>query len=110
MRRFLSHAAAAAASIVAFGLSSFASAALFTDNFNTGASSSNYTAITTDVTSAFPTYGYDYSAMGIPSAPHSGDSSTLGVRLDANFSGTPQAEAVTLATVQQFTGDYTVRF
>jgi hypothetical protein len=88
-----------------------ARAAVFSDNFNNAVTSAgNYSVVSTDNTSAFPTYAYDYSAMGIPSAPHSGDSSTLGVRLDANLSGTPQAEAVTLQTLTSFTGDYTVKF
>ncbi len=91
-------------------MSSVSHAALLSDNFNTAASAANYVVVSTDVTSSFPTYAYDYSVMGIPSAPSSGDGSTKGLRLDANFSGTPQAEGITLHTVQSFSGKYTVKF
>ena len=87
-----------------------ASAAVFSDNFNTAASAANYTAVTTDPTSSFATFAYDYSVLGIPSAPNSGDSSTLGVRLDANFSAPNAAEAITLHTVASYSGDYVVAF
>jgi hypothetical protein len=108
----ISRFAAMAASLATIVVAPLAArAALFSDNFNSAViSTPNYTVVSTDGTSAFPTYAYDYSVMGIPSAPKSGDASTLGVRLDANFSGTPQAEAVTLHTVQSFGGDYTVKF
>ncbi len=85
-------------------------AQVFSDNLNTAASAANYTTVTSDATSSFPTYGYDYSAMGIPSAPHSGDASTRGLRLDANFSAPNAAEAITLHTVANYSGDYVVRF
>jgi hypothetical protein len=48
--------------------------------------------------------------MGIPSAPNSGDSSTLGLKLDANLSAPNAAEAVTLVTNASFSGDYVVKF
>jgi hypothetical protein len=85
-------------------------AALFTDNFNSAASSANYSSVSSDATSSFPTYGYDYSVMGIPSAPNSGDSSTLGLRLDANFSAPNAAEAITIHTLASYSGDYEVQF
>jgi hypothetical protein len=86
-------------------------AVVFSDNFNTGASSANYVPVTSDATSSFPTYAYDYSAMGIPSAPNSGGGgSTIGLRLDANFSAPNAAEAITLHTVNSFSGDYVVKF
>jgi hypothetical protein len=91
-------------------VSQSAFAALFSDNFNTAASSSNYTVVTTDATSSFPTFGFDYSAYGIPSAPNSGDSSTKGLRLDANFSAPNAAEGITVLTKAPYSGDYTVSF
>ena len=89
---------------------SASAAVVLSDNFNSGASSANYTVVSTDLTSSFPTFAYDYSAMGIPSAPSSGDSSTLGVKLDANFSAPNAAEGVTLFTNASLSGDYTVKF
>src|SRR5262245_14928997 len=87
-----------------------AAAPLLSDNFSTGASSANYAVVTTDATSSFATFGYDYSVMGIPSAPNSGDSSTRGLKLDANFSAPNAAEGVTLHTLASFSGDYHVKF
>jgi hypothetical protein len=91
-------------------LPALAHAAFFSDNFNLPASAANYSAISTDPTSSFATFAYDYSVMGIPSAPNSGDSSTLGLKLDANFSAPNAAEGITLFTTQQFSGDYVVKF
>jgi hypothetical protein len=102
----------AALLFAAAGLPSVSVAApIFSDNFNTAASLGNYTIITPDATSSYATSGYDYSTFGIPSAPHSGDSSTLGLRLDANNSGAPNAaEAITLATNAQYSDSYVVTF
>lgn len=84
-------------------------ATLLSDDFNTVASAANYVPVVTDATSSFATFAYDYSAMGIPSAPNSGGS-TIGVKLDANFSAPNAAEAITLHTVNSFSGDYSVKF
>jgi hypothetical protein len=85
-------------------------AALFTDSFNTVASAANYSSVASDGTSSFATYAYNYALLGIPSAPSSGDSSTLGLRLDANFSAPNAAEAITLFTNASYSGDYSVTF
>src|SRR5215475_13374662 len=58
---------------------------------------------------------FDYSSVGIPSAPHSAGGTTLGLKLQANISGTgPVAGALPGISVsptgQSFTGDYTLRF
>jgi hypothetical protein len=85
-------------------------AALFTDSFNSAGSAANYVAISTDAPSSFPTFAYDYSAMGIPSPAGSPDSLRLGLKLDANFSAPNAAEAITMATIASYSGDYTVSF
>src|SRR5262245_45441803 len=85
-------------------------APLFSDNFNTAASAANYSLVSTDATSSFATYAYDYSVMGIPSAPHSGDGTTKGLKLDANFSTPNAAEAISVFTNASYSGDYRVRF
>src|SRR5689334_740482 len=85
-------------------------APLFSDNFNSAASLGNYNVITTDATSSYATSGYDYSPFGSPSAPSSGDSSTLGLRLDANNGAPNAAEAVTLVTKTLYSGNYVVTF
>ncbi len=55
-------------------------------------------------------FNYDYSADGIPSAPHSVGGTTRGLKLEANFSAGVIA-AINLSPVgQSFGGDYRLRF
>src|SRR5262249_26213379 len=110
-RRVLMRCTRVAALILAVAsLASVSFAApIFSDNFNSGASSASYSTITSDLPNSFPTYGYDYSVLGIPSAPHSGDSSTRGLRLDANY-GAVSAEAVNVVTLASYSGKYVVQF
>ena len=83
---------------------------MFSDDFNNVASAANYSAIATDPASSFPTFAWDYSVLGIPSAPSSGDGSTLGLKMDANFSAPNAAEGLTVFTNAQYSGNYTVKF
>ena len=56
------------------------------------------------------TFGYDYSADGIPAAPNS-DGSTIGIKFEANIAAPTGAEAVSISPVGgNFTGDYRVKF
>lgn len=87
--------------------SALAQTVLFQDAFTTAASAANYTAVTSGQTAV--THAFDYSGLGIPTAPSSGDATTFGLKLEANMSAGAIA-AVTLHTVTQFTGDYTVKF
>lgn len=80
---------------------------LFSDNFNAVGSAANYNAATLGQTAV--TFAFDYSALGIPIAPNTTDSSTLGVKFEANMSA-GAAAGVTLHTIQQFSGSYSVRF
>jgi hypothetical protein len=57
--------------------------------------------------SSLATFGYDYSALGIPPSPNGGGS-TLGLRLAANANGTIQA--ITAATTASFSGQFRVTF
>src|SRR5690348_13417335 len=84
-------------------------APIFTDNFNSAASSASYNTISPDLANAFPTYGYDYSVKGIPSAPNSGDGSTRGLKLDANVAA-GSAQAVNVVTKAAYAGKYVVQF
>ena len=57
---------------------------IFTDPFSSAASAANYNVyITAGGTgpSSDATFAYDYSALGIPAAPHTTDATTLGLRL-----------------------------
>jgi hypothetical protein len=84
-------------------------APLFLDNFNSAGSAASYSTITPDAVNSTAQFGYDYSALGIPSAPNSGDSSTKGLRLNANVAAN-SAQAVNVATLASYSGNYTVLF
>ena len=90
-----------------------ASAALFRDQMNNGASwGSNVSGVDTSYA-----FNYDYSADGIPEAPHSlgSDDATRGVKMEANLVVGPNdpetGEFLTLYPLgQNFTGDHVLRF
>lgn len=77
---------------------------LFTSTLDT---STGWTTIQEAVPSSMATYGYNYSAIGIPASPNGGGS-TIGLRLAANTNTTVQA--ITAATTATFTGNYRVNF
>ena len=81
---------------------------LFSDDFNTD-SSANYTTTATSADTDVQ-FGFDYSVLGIPVAPSTTDATTLGLRLAANLTEPGAPEAVTLSTVIQFSGNYSVSF
>ena len=58
------------------------------------------------------TFGYDYSADGIPEAPNSqiGDDATSGLKMEANLDGTVGSIFTVYPTGQNFTGNYQLRF
>ena len=81
---------------------------LFQDNFDTTPS----TAWNVNAGSANDraTFLFDYSLLGIPSAPNS-SGTTTGVRLQANRSPGAAATGVSISPIgQSFTGDYQLRF
>jgi hypothetical protein len=76
--------AAAMVALPAALFPAISSAAIYSDDFNSAAGAANYNIfITAGATgpSSDATFGYDYSALGIPVAPHTTDSTTLGLRL-----------------------------
>lgn len=85
------------------------SAVVFSDNMDSGAGWSLLSGGDGDHAA---TFGYDYSADGIPEAPNSiGGAATSGVKLEANIV-TPAAGAffTLVPTGQNFTGAHTLRF
>lgn len=98
------------AACVVASLADLSSAELFRDEMTSGAGW-GMNASSADTAA---TFGYDYSADGIPEAPNSrgGDSATSGVKLEANHSDFVDAgEFFTLyPTGQNFTGNYRLRF
>jgi hypothetical protein len=56
------------------------------------------------------TFNYDYSGMGIPSAPHSTGGMTRGLRMEANMTAGAVAAVSLSPTNRSFSGDYRLRF
>lgn len=87
-------------------------AVLYSENFDTD-SSANWTlffASNDGVPDYSATFAYDYSAQGIPPAPH-GTGDTLGLFLTANKDTTGTAAAINLyPNGQSFSGNYALRF
>ena len=91
------------------GVSPAFSAVLYQDQMTNGA---GWTMLASSADTA-ATFGYDYSADGIPEAPNSlgGDTATSGVKLQANIVAPAAAEHFTLVpTGQSFSGTYQLRF
>lgn len=97
--------ALAAATVVAPAVAS----ASFFDNFDTN-TASNYT-VSKD-TDASVEFNWDYSTMGIPSAPNSVGGTTRGVKFQANDGDTTAAAAAIniSPTGYSVTGSFTLRF
>ena len=55
-------------------------------------------------------FNYDYSAMGIPAAPHSTGGTTRGLRMGANLTAGMVAAVSLSPTNRSFAGDYRLRF
>ena len=56
------------------------------------------------------TFNYDYSGLGIPSAPHAAGGTTRGLRMEANLTAGVVAALSLSPTNQTFAGDYRLRF
>ncbi|HEX5050344.1 MAG TPA: hypothetical protein VFZ65_01100 [Planctomycetota bacterium] len=80
--------------------------AQFADDFNTN-TSALYTI--TQTPDAVATFAFDYSSLGIPPAPNTTDSTTLGLKLEANVTSAA-VNGITLHTAVPFTGSYVVKF
>jgi MYXO-CTERM domain-containing protein len=84
---------------------------LYSENFDAGASVGAGWNVNLPGSSAnnAATFGFDYSTVGIPSAPHSVGGTTIGLKLEANFSaGTPtSANGLSVSPIgQSFAGDF----
>jgi hypothetical protein len=102
------------ASLAAASATSGQSQVLFTTNFDTD-QTSNWTVNNNGNGLNKANFFFDYSALGIPSAPRSVGGSTVGLKLGANVSGTGPASGVlpgisVSPTGQSFTGSYTLTF
>ncbi|TAL07220.1 MAG: hypothetical protein EPO07_00605, partial [Verrucomicrobia bacterium] len=92
---------------------------LFSDDFNTTDSSTNWVALFGSTNSTYldytATFAYDYSALAIPPAPHTTDASTLGLRMTVNKGGGGAAGLNLYASnslasaLYNFSGNYALR-
>jgi hypothetical protein len=73
------------AAVIAFPAAASAQQ-LFFDNLNSASAGSNYNVNYSNPTAGYgaATFGFDYSTLGIPSAPRTTDGSTIGLKLEAN--------------------------
>ncbi|HEV2294336.1 MAG TPA: PEP-CTERM sorting domain-containing protein [Tepidisphaeraceae bacterium] len=96
-----------AAAVAAVPATSFGAA--YSDNFDTN-TSANYTVNANPDTTV--DWAWDYSTMGIPSAPNSVGGTTKGVKFTANNGdATAAAAAISISpTGYSVTGDYTLKF
>lgn len=83
---------------------------LYSDNFDGGMSGASWMTNSTAAGSD-ANYAFDYSTIGIPSAPNSTGGSTIGLQMRVNRPGTGIFSGISASPMgQSFTGDYTLRF
>jgi GH25 family lysozyme M1 (1,4-beta-N-acetylmuramidase) len=83
-------------------------AVVFADNFDTN-SAAQWT-LNQSSSDAFVAFAFDYSALGIPSAPNSANGTTLGLQMKVNLTS-GKCTALSLSpTDQSFAGDYRLHF
>ncbi len=91
--------------LTAVSMAAGVQASIFSDPMESGSSwTVNSDADTTH------TFGWDYSTVGIPSAPNSGDSSTLGLRFGANTAAGTASEINAVVSGLSMSGNYAVSF
>ena len=83
-------------------------ATVFSDNFDAN-TSTNWIYNTSSSDNAV-TFNFDYSTVGIPSAPHSTGGTTRGLQMKANLSLGVVAAVSLSPTNQNFSGDYRLHF
>lgn len=81
---------------------------LFQENFDTDVSA-NWT-VNASHANTSADFAFDYSTVGIPSAPNSVGGTTLGVRMAANWSAGAMSGISISPTGQSFTGDFVLQF
>jgi len=98
-----------AAAVVLAAVAGVASAqTLYTENFDDGTAASRWTTSQTGGTN-LANFAYDYSAVGIPTAP--GGTGSTGLRFDANTGPTGAISAImAFPNSQNFSGNQTLSF
>ncbi len=82
---------------------------VFTDDFDAGTSGSSWTAVFSG-SDAVANFAYDYSSIGIPSAPNSTGGSTIGMNFVVNQSAGVQQGVSATPNGQGFIGDFRIQF
>ena len=90
-----------------FALSTHAQ--LFSDNFDAGTSASGWSTKLSH-SDAFSNFAFDYSTLGIPSAPKSTGGTTIGMNFLANQSAGVQQGVSASPIGYSFTGDFRIQF
>jgi GH25 family lysozyme M1 (1,4-beta-N-acetylmuramidase) len=83
-------------------------ATLFADNFDVN-TATNWI-LNKSSTDTVATFSFDYSTLGIPSAPNSTNGTTRGLQMKANLAEGVVAAVSLSPTNQSFAGDYRLRF
>ncbi|MDB6058276.1 MAG: Endoglucanase [Verrucomicrobiales bacterium] len=81
---------------------------IFTDNFDAN-SSANWT-VTKSSTDTRSTFAYNYSVIGVPSAPNATNGTTSGLRLEANLKNSVVAALSASPNGQTFSAPYRLHF
>lgn len=81
---------------------------VFSDNFDVN-SSANWT-VNSSPANNRSTFAYDYSDIGIPSAPNSTGGTTKGLRFEANLNSSAAAALSASPVGQSFSGNYRLHF
>lgn len=101
-------AAASLFAATAAPLASAATAPLFSDDFDaTTAAAYNINLSSADNR---VTFGYNYAADGIPSAPHTVGGTTVGVKMESNLTAGVKAGLTISPKGQSFSGNYRLQF
>jgi len=90
-------------------LASSAMAVSFFDDFDSGTSASNWTLFTSNSDNTI-NFAFDYSTLGIASAPHSTGGTTIGLYMSVNDKNGAAAGVSAFAKNLNFTGNYWLEF
>jgi len=95
--------------IALYGIVGSSSAVSFFDNFDAGTSAGNWNLFTSNSDNTV-NFAFDYSTLGIASAPHSSGGTTIGLYMSVNDKNAAVAGVSAFAKNLNFAGDYWLEF
>lgn len=109
--KYIKHLAVLAVASAFFAPTTDVSAQPFFENFDSGTSGANWN-VNLGAGNNAANLAFDYSTIGIPSAPHSIGGSTIGAKLEANFGPTTGSTGgVSISPIGQgFSGNYEIKY